>query len=79
MRTYILTGREIPSSSGGWQQVIQKAQEIVAANPKAILKVYSARGGEQRATVIAEVPIDGIEIITGGTSKKISAMGLLQR
>jgi hypothetical protein len=76
MRSFILTGRGVPPSSGGWQQVIQKAQEIVTANPKDVLKVYAARGGEPMATVIAEITVDGVEIITGGTSKKISTMGL---
>lgn len=76
MKTYILTGRGLAPSSGGWRQIIRKARETVTANPKAILKIYSARGGEPNATVIAEATADGIEMISGGTSKKISSMGL---
>jgi len=58
---------------GGWHDVIHWSKDQIQSNT-APIKIFTSRGGEKTAIIIAEITLDGIRKIKNGRHISLKAL-----
>jgi hypothetical protein len=74
MKTYILVSNERTVLTGPFRELCILAMRAVEEDPTRVFKVFKARAGEKRATVVAEVSADGGRLVHSGIRESVAGL-----